>query len=182
MPQLGGCHRYATVPCLHIQVLTCTCIYCNVHTHVSLRPNAPAWYMSSLHHCSLSPHESNHMYIYLFIVTYIHKGSDYITLASNCSRHMAHWSDGDPSAYVSPPPPPAQHTRGDQWCIAVTECLAVPVEHARDIGDAYSPNGAGNQPMSQSWVGNEPVCSRTGGWDEHSRILMLYWRNHAMPG
>ena len=90
-------------PCRYMKILTCTCIYCNVHTQASVRPNAPAWWMSSLHQGSLSPYASNHMYIYLFIVTYIHKGpyvprSDSDTLASNCSRHMAHWSDREPSA------------------------------------------------------------------------------------
>ena len=34
------------------------------YTHMSVRPNAPAWWMSSLHQGSLSPHESNGMYIY----------------------------------------------------------------------------------------------------------------------
>ena len=67
----------------------------------------------------------------------------------------------------------AQHTRGDSWCIVVTECPAVPDERARDLGEAYSPRGAGHQPMSQSWVQNKPVCGRTGNWDEHSRRFML---------
>ena len=65
MPRLGGCHRYTRAPCFHMQEVTCTFIYCNVLTHVSVRPNAPAWWMSSLHQGSLFPHARSHMYIYL---------------------------------------------------------------------------------------------------------------------
>ena len=103
--------------------------------------------------------------------------SDFDTLASNCSRLI-----GATGSRVRKSPLLAQHTRGDSWCIAFTECLAVPDERARHLRESYSPRGAGYQPMSQSWVDNEPVCSRTGDWDEHSRRFMLYWRNHVMHG
>ena len=49
MPRLCGCHHYNRAPCFHVQEVTCTFIYCNVLTHVSVRHNAPAWWMSSLH-------------------------------------------------------------------------------------------------------------------------------------
>ena len=49
MPRLCGCHLYNRAPGFHVQEITCTFIYCNVLTHVSVRHNAPALWMSSLH-------------------------------------------------------------------------------------------------------------------------------------
>ena len=39
-------------------------IHCNVLIHVSVRHNAPALWMSSLHQGSLFPRARSHMYIY----------------------------------------------------------------------------------------------------------------------
>ena len=133
---------YTRIPYLHMQVITCTFIYCNVHAHMS------------------------------HVLILIHSFPTAATI----------WLIGATGSRVRKSPLLAQRTRGDSWCIVVIECPADPDERAGDLGETYSPRSAGHQPMSQSWVDNEPVCSSTGDWNEHSRRFILYWRNHVMPG
>ena len=65
MPRLCGCHRYTRAPGFHVQEVTRTFIYCNVLTHLSVRHNAPALWMSSLQQGCWFPRAKSHTYIYL---------------------------------------------------------------------------------------------------------------------
>ena len=65
--------------------------------------------------------------------------SHVLILIHSLPTAAAIWLIGATGSRVRKSPLPAQHTRGDSWCIAVTECLAVPDERARDLGEAYSP-------------------------------------------